>query len=80
MMDATGGNVTQPNEATFFLPSKCKNPSVSRTPEQNIDVSDSIKSKKYTHRNMLPKKVIEKRQKLAWEIATHFYMFDLHFL
>ena len=45
MMDATGGNVTQPNEATFFHPSAKK----TRTPEQNIDVSDSIKSKKSTH-------------------------------
>ena len=76
MMDATGGNVTQPNEATFFHPS-AKKP---RTPELNIDVSDSIKSKKSTHtEKCCRKKVIEKRQKLAWEIATHFYMFDLHF-
>ena len=52
MMDATGGNVTQPNEATFFHPS-AKKP---RTPEQNIDVSDSIKSKK-VH---TPKNVAEK--------------------
>ena len=52
-MDATGGNVTQPNEATFFHPS-AKTP---RTPEQNIDVSDSIKSKKKIH---TPKYVAEK--------------------
>ena len=75
-MDATGGNVTQPNEATFFHPSAKKKPAhLSRI----LMCLTQLKAKKYTHWNMLPKKVIEKRQKLAWEIATHFYMFDLHF-
>ena len=52
MMDATGGNVTQPNEATFFHPSAKKPAHLSRI----LMCLTQLKAKKYTHRKMLPKK------------------------